>query len=1027
MNRIFYLFIFLCCLSYSVWGQNAKSYSLNGKVFDTSGETIVGANIKIKGADSGTITDLDGNFTLLVPSKETILIVSFIGYQSQEIRLKPGENNLKIVLKDDAQQLDEIVVIGYGTQKKSSLTSSVEVVRSDDLLQMPTINIDEALSGQVAGLQVMATSGDPSTAKESNIHIRGINGAPLLVIDGVPRFGTNSSEGEMRLSDLNPDDIESISVLKDGAAAAVYGARAANGVILVQTKRAAGNQKISVNYRGQFNLQQATRLPEFLNAYEYAKLYNRAVENTPSTTNTLYTEEQLEMIRTHANPNKYGDENLIDYLDKFGYSTIHSVSVTGGNSFVKYYMSGGYTNTKGLYSGVGRDRFNYSMKLDATLLKGLVLSLDMTGTRSENKNTSYSTIDAAYNFSPVQTLRYTNGELASISGSNPLVAVDGLGGYIRNKMNMGTITASLNYDVPWVKGLSAYLRATFDNNNSTQKTFDSPVTLYLYDEQTGDITEDPLTTYPKAKITLEETNRFVDNKLLEFGANYNHTFAGKHDVSGLIVVNYQDYKNRYLTGKNEDMPGIYPEIMGTATSAKLTGSEVYTQRASLIGRATYGYGNRYFIEGSFRVDGSTKFHPDNRWGFFPTASASWVLSNESFFRNWDQPVLSNVKFRGSVGVLGDDGSVDNYSYLMKYMYVVRQGYNIGGGLKPGIVMDTSSFPNPDLKWGRSRTYNLATDLGFWGNRFGLSFEYYWRYNTNMITIAPSYLYPPSTGVDSNPPNMNFGEIKAWGWDLTLSHRNTIQKVKYDLTLTLAQTRDRVLDYGDESSIAPNRRRVGKSSMVWWMYEADGLFQTQEEIDNYELNQDGQGNVTLGPGDIKYKDQNGDGELTDLDKIAVKNSSNPEMTMSLRLGIKYKGCFLNAMFQGVSGYQQQITELYTLQNGSLQRFQKYHVTDSWSEDNPNAVYPRIKFANKNDNNRKESTFWVKDCDFIRLKSLSLGYSFSGETLKKMKLSSASLSLQGSNLFTWSTLKDMDPESLRGYPIQRSYGVTLSLGF
>ena len=216
-------------------------------------------------------------------------------------------------------------------------------------------------------------------------------------------------------------------------------------------------------------------------------------------------------------------------------------------------------------------------------------------------------------------------------------------------------------------------------------------------------------------------------------------------------------------------------------------------------------------------------------------------------------------------------------------------------------------------------------------------------------------------------------------------------------------------------------------MVWWMYEADGLFQTQEEIDNYELNQDGQGNVTLGPGDIKYKDQNGDGELTDLDKIAVKNSSNPEMTMSLRLGIKYKGFFLNAMFQGVSGYQQQITELYTLQNGSLQRFQKYHVTDSWSEDNPNAVYPRVKFANKNDNNRKESTFWVKDCDFIRLKSLSLGYSFSGETLKKMKLSSASLSLQGSNLFTWSTLKDMDPESLRGYPIQRSYGVTLSLGF
>ena len=807
MNRIFYLFVCLCFLSYNVWGQNTQNYSLKGQVQDTSGETVVGANIKIKGADIGTITDLDGNFSLLVPAKGAILIISFIGYQSQEIRLKPGENNLKVVLKDDAQQLDEIVVVGYGTQKKSSLTSSVEVVRSEELLQMPTINLDEALNGQVAGLQVMSTTGDPSSSKESNIHIRGINGAPLLVIDGVPRFGTNTTEGEMRLSDLNPDDIESISVLKDAAAAAVYGARAANGVILVQTKRATGNQKVSVNYRGQFNLQQATNLPEFLNAYEFAKLYNRALENSPSAVGiNPYTDEQLEMIRTHSNPNVYGDENLIDYLDKFGYSMIHSLSVSGGNNFVKYYMSGGYTNTKGLYSGVGRDRYNYSMKLDATLLKGLVLSLDVNGTRSENKNTSYFTIDAAYNFSPVEVLRFTDGRLASVNSSNPLIAVDGSGGYVRNKMNMNTITATLKYDVPWVKGLSAYLRATFDNNNSVQKTFSSPVTLYTYDKQTGEIKEDDKTTYPKAKITLKETDRFVDNKLVELGVNYNRTFAAKHDVSGLLVINYQDYHNRYLTGENLDMAGIYPEIMGSATTPKVNGEESYSERASMIGRATYGYDNRYFIEGSFRVDGSTKFHPDNRWGFFPTASASWVLSNEQFFKNWDQPVLSNVKFRGSMGILGDDGAIDDYSYLRKYMYVVRQGYNIGGNLKPGIVMDTSAYPNPDLKWGQSRDYNVATDLGFWGNRFGLSFEYYWRYRTNMIMVAPSYLYPPSTGVDGNPPNMNFAKIKAWGWDLTLTHRNSIQKVKYDLTLTLAQTRDRVLDYGDESSLEPTRRR-----------------------------------------------------------------------------------------------------------------------------------------------------------------------------------------------------------------------------
>ena len=331
-------------------------------------------------------------------------------------------------MEDDAQDLDELVVVGYGTQKKASLTGSIETIKSEDLLSLPTANLDEALYGQVAGLQVMQSTGDPSSAKEANLHIRGINNSPLLVIDGVLRFGTTTSDVEMRLSDLNPDDIESISILKDAAAAAVYGARAANGVILVQTKRASGNQKVSVNYRGQMNIQQATQLPDFLDAYEYAKLYNRAVENTPGTANAAYTPEQLEMIRTHSNPNVYGDENLLDYLDNVGYTTTHSVSANGGNQYVKYYISGGYTHSKGLYSGVNRDRFNYSAKLDATLTKGLVLSLDITGSRSNSKNSSYTTIDNAYNSSPLQVLRFDNGYLASVDGSNPLINVEGLGG-----------------------------------------------------------------------------------------------------------------------------------------------------------------------------------------------------------------------------------------------------------------------------------------------------------------------------------------------------------------------------------------------------------------------------------------------------------------------------------------------------------------------------------------------------------------------------------------------------------------------
>ncbi len=1024
-RRILTLLFSILCFTGCLMAQTPVSV-LKGKVIDRGGETVIGAQIKWKNEKGGAVTNLDGKFS--IPRTGTELIVSSLGYKTQTLIVKPSQQEVVITMEDDAQNMDEIVVVGYGTQKKTSLTGSVEIIKREDLLSLPTANLDEALYGQVAGLSVSQSTGDPSSAKEADLHIRGINSAPLLVIDGVPRFGTNTTDGEMRLSDLNPDDIESISILKDAAAAAVYGARAANGVILVQTKRAEGNQKVKVNYRGQMNIQQATQLPDFVNAYDYALLFNRAVENTPGTTYEPYTAEQLEAIRTNSSPNVYGNENLLNYIDNTGYTTTHSVSASGGNQYVKYYISGGYTHAKGLYSGVKRDRMNYTAKLDATLAKGLVLSLDMNGARNYSKNSSYTTLDAAYSFSPLSVLRYENSLLASLDGSNPLINVEGLGGYIKDAAKMNTITANLRWETPWVQGLSFYARATFDNNNRIETTFSRPTTLYTYDAQTGIYETDPNTVYPTAKVTMEQTDRFANNQLYEVGGNYNRTFAKKHDVGAMLVANYQRTHSQYMTGENLN-GSIYPETLGNAVTSRLLGSEAYNQRASLIGRLNYGYDYRYFVEASFRVDGSTYFHPDHRWGFFPSVSGSWILSNEKFFKNWNQKAVSNVKFRASTGILGNDGLVGEYSYLLNYIETTRQGYNIGGNYRPGIIMATGSYPNLDLTWGKTNDYNIAADLGFWDNRFGLTFEYYWRYETNKITAAPSYLYPPSTGVDGNVPNINFSKLKAWGWDLTLVHKNTIGKFRYNVALTLAKSEDEYLDFGDESSVEPNLRRVGHSSMVWSMYEADGLFQSQEEIDNYKLDQDGQGNVTLAPGDIKYKDQDGNGVLDTKDLIYVKNSSNPDFNFSLRLGASYKGFFINAMLQGATGYQQNIKEIYTTNSGSLQRFQEYHITDSWTPENPDATLPRIKFATANDNNRKNSTFWVRDCDYLRLKSLSVGYALPAKVLKKWHLSSGSIALQGSNLITWSSLRDlgMDPESLRGYPVQRSYGINLNLGF
>ena len=1010
----------ICHMSFAV----AQEDMITGKVLDAGGEALIGVHVKWKDQKVGTVTDIEGNFTLSAPKARATLSVSYIGYKTQEVDVEKGQRMVSITLIDDAQSLDELVVVGYGIQKKSSITGSVETIKAEDLLMMPTMNIDQALTAQVAGLQVMQSTGDPSSAKESAIRIRGINDAPLLVIDGVPRFGTTTSDGEMRLSDLNPDDIESVTILKDAASAAVYGARAANGVILVQTKKGKDGGKVNINYRGQYNLQQATQMPDFLDAYDFALLFNKAVENTPGTTVVPYTPEQLEMIRTNAAPNIYANEDYLSYLNNTGWSTTHSVSVSGGNKAVRYYLSTGYADSKGLYSGIGRNRLNYMGKIDAELGKGLTLSFAANGSHTKAQNSSYYTIDNAYAFSPLQVVRFENGDLASIDGSNPLIAIEGLGGYMKNKSKMNTVTANLNWEVPFVKGLSMYIRGTFDDNLRIETTFDKPVTLYTYDNTTGTYAVDVNTVYPTAKVSLEQDDHFFDSQLYEAGMNYMRTFNEKHDVEGTVVTNYQRTHTQYMYGTNLDK-SIYPEVLGSAQTAELYGDEMYNQRASLIGRAKYGYDNRYFAEFSFRVDGSNNFHPDHRWGFFPSFATAWAISNEPFFKNWEQDVLSNAKLRFSTGWLGNDGLVGAYSYLKTYTETANYGYNIGGNFRPGLYM--SSNPNINLTWGRTHDYNMATDLGFWRGRIGLTFEYFLRYETDKITSAPDYLYPPTTGVDGNIPSQNFSKLKTWGWDLTLTHRNTIGKLKYNVGIILSKSDDEYLDFGDESAQLPNLRRKGRSSLVWTMYEADGLFQSQEEISKYGVDQDGQNNATIAPGDIKYVDKNGDKKIDANDRIYVKNSSHPDMDLGLKLNVSYNGFFINALFQGEYGYKQDLNEYYTLENSTLQKFQRYHLYETWTPENPNARYPRIKFATTNDNNRRASTFWIQDCNFIRLKSLNVGYQFPKKWIQRLDISSASIAFQASNIFTISNLKNMDPESLRGYPVQKSYGATLNLTF
>lgn len=1002
----------------------AQTRPLTGNVADENGEPLIGATVRVDGQPGGAATDLDGNFALEVPAGKQLKIhFSYVGYKPLTLAVGPKESNVIAKMEIEGVNIDEVVVIGYGTAKKSELTSSVETITSRDLAKIPAMNIDQSLAGQAAGLGVMAVTGDPSSARESIMSVRGNTGNPLLVIDGVPRFGSTTNEGEMRLSDLNPDDIESISVLKDAAAAAVYGARAANGVILVQTKRGKNEGKTRVNYRGQVNFDQATYLPTFLDAAQFAELYNRIVATDDS---GLYT--PYDIAAFGSDPNLYGDSNIFDHFHKWGHSQRHSLSVSGGGKALRYYLSGGYTESKGLYSNIGRDRYNYSLKLDADLFRGLTMSIDLSGAVQKYKNNNNPvTIEDAYTFSPVEVLRYTDGSLASIEGYNPLVSVLGLGGYQTTKSDFHTVNAVLTYQIPKVDGLEVYAKGTLDMNHTNLTQYSRPVELYVYNPVTGDITVDSKTVYPQANTTMNDRHQSVNNALVEAGVNYNHTFAEKHHVTGLVVVNYQNYHNKYLRGTNYNLPGTQPEIIGNTSTGNISGSEYRSQRASTVGRATYGFDNRYFAEFSFRVDGSTKFAPKHRWGFFPTFSGSWVVSNEPFFHGVSPEVMSQAKLRASYGILGDDGIASDFGYLQYYNTTNGEGYNFGGVWMPGLLPSISSFPNENLTWGKSKDVNVGVDVGFWNNRVTASAEWYQRIRSNMVTDAPGYLFPPTVGTGGVTPTVNIGKMRVRGWDFTVRHRNSYGDFSYDASFNIGISDNIVLDWGDESTLPEAQKRAGKPYMVWMLYEADGLFRSQEDIDSWPVDQDGKGNSTLAPGDIRYRDQDGDNKLTTNDMILVKNSAYPDVSYGFGVGANWKGIFFNASFQGVHGYNQKISELYTLENGSLQRFQDYHLTNTWTPENPDADYPRLKFASGSDNNRFDSTFWIKKCNFLRLKALTVGYSFPSSLLKKARISTVDISLQATNLFTWSSLDNADPESLRGYPLQRSYGVSLSLGF
>ena len=1015
------LIIFVICLFVLNGIGYAQSIKVTGQVIDEQNMEMPGVSVALKGASGvGTITDLDGNFTLMVTGTKPVLEISFIGYKKQDVAVTKGKP-MRIVLHEDAQQLDEIVVIGYGTQKKSSLTSSVEVVRSDDLLQMPTINIDEALSGQVAGLQVMATSGDPSTAKESNIHIRGINGAPLLVIDGVPRFGTNSSEGEMRLSDLNPDDIESISVLKDASSAAIYGSKASNGVILITTKRGkTGAPRIS--YNGYVGASKATSMIDRVSSADYARLWNRFEPGR-------YSDEDIRMFEDGSDPYGHPNTDWNDEAYRTGLLHKHNVSITGGAENVKYMASAGYLGQTGILPNSDRKQFNGRTNLDMQLTKKLAVRMNMSFIKNDfsDPNASYyggssdQIIRQLNIISPMIPVKDKDGKYGQTNDGNPIAWLDS-GQTVDNCNQNFTGALSVDYDI--IDGLKATVTGAYVNEDQR------------HTERVLSIPDDPAS----ASRTTSLVERFVNWKRYNFDAllNYSKNF-GQHGLK--VMVGY--HAEKYEVSKNQMQRNNFPSNSlndmdaGGASTQTNDGLSRELAMLSYFGRINYDFAGKYLLEANFRADASSRFAPGHRWGYFPSFSGAWRISEEEFMES-THDWLSSLKIRASWGMLGNQDALNKSNPWENQYYPWMQTYNLDGNYPMGGNLTTGYYQKAyrieDLSWEKSTTWGIGLDAVI--NHVTFTFDYYDRKTTDIIMEVP---VPTEFGLD--PYFDNVGSMRNRGVEVQLGYNNKWNDWSLNVMGNMAYNKNKIEDLGGVDRMTnPDDgdlwRFVGKPIDSYYVYKADGFFQSDAEAQQWMDTYKGKDGYPFGQdfqaGDLRYVDTNGDGKL-DADDRVLSKTINPVVTFGLNLNVGYKAFDLTLNFTGAANVGRAFTkEAFGEFSGSAGHPSTAWL-DSWTPENTNASMPRVAESRKSPSEASNvmSDFWVINTSYLRLKTLQLGYTLPKSVLNAIGLSNVRVYYSAENLFTIDSMPlNVDPETvssrLSSYPLvmTNSFGVNVT---
>lgn len=1018
-----YALAFLCLLC--THHLYAQSIVVNGVVKDETGVALPGVNILVKGTTTGTVTDADGKYSLEVPSSESTLTFSFIGYLGQEVNVG-AQTTIDILMEADITTLSEVVVVGYGTQEKVNVTGAVGAVKFDEKMSSRALsNVSSGLSGLIPGLTATQASGMAGNSN-ATLLIRGLgsvnNSGPLIVVDGVPDVDINL---------INFNDIESVSVLKDAASASIYGSRGANGVILVTTKSGKGLQKTTINYNGSYAIQKPTKSYNYMADYPRAlTLHQRAAAVNTLPSGYIFKNGTIDqwMAMGMIDPLRYPNTDWWDVIIRDGSIANHTLSATGGSDKSNFYISAGIMDQKGLQINNDYKRYNLRFSYDYKLHSNMNTGLKLSG------NWSKFTYSLPEGFTESLTDNTAGEDLQyAIAGITPYDPVTGYFGgimaygeaaqaynpytqYVNRVQRQERQEINPNFYFDWtpVKGLTA--RIDYSINYYNQFRYDAPVPNTGYNFQTGTF---GTRVYVADNAGISNTTNTGFKTQLNGRLNYNTTIADNHKLGVLLAYSEEYWSERSQFSSRTDRlhPSLHEIDAALSGTQAAGGSSNSEGLRSYIGRVNYAAYDKYLLEVSFRYDGSSRFLSGNRFGFFPAVSAGWRFTEEGFMS--DVTWLSNGKLRASYGSLGNIYGVGR----TEQQKTLSTGhYMVDGNIAKGFV--DKKLLNEDLSWEQTTVMDIGLEVGFLNNRLTAEFDYYDRLTSGMI--LGTQLSTLLNGA-YDAPRENIGDLRNRGVELTLGWRDKIGEISYSINANGSYNANYIEKWsGFLARGATNSGNFVFPDMPYnyvYTYVDDGIAQTWQDV--YDATPQ-----SASPGDILRKDLNGDGRIDGNDKKAYPRISRdrPTTNYGVNIGVSWKGFDISALLQGARGRKDHWLNIYNNVNPGTTRyaFTEEHWSNPWSTENRDAAWPRLG----GNANREETTFWLDNLNYLRMKNLQVGYRISSDILSRLKMSSFRIYASAENLFTITEYRGLDPEKTGSrsdaYPLIKSYSIGVNIG-